>query len=85
MVEVVGVTVGVGLAFTVTLCVAVAVQFAPMLTVTLYVVFVAGATFIEVEAAPLLQLYVLPPLAVRVMLSPLHTLVGPAIVAVGEL
>ena len=42
-----------------------------------------GLTIIAVVAAPVFQVYVLPPLAVSVVLLPLHIVVVPLIKAVG--
>jgi hypothetical protein len=60
-----------GRAFTVTADVAVAVQLAALVTVTVYVVLVIGETvFVAPLPNPLLQAYVPPPVAVSVCDAP---------------
>lgn len=55
-----------------------------LVTVTVYVVLVVGETVMAAVVAPLLHRYVPPPLAVKVVVVPLHTLVLPEIDAVGN-
>jgi len=62
---------GTGAVFTTTICVAVALQIA-FVTVTVYVVVLFGCMVMLLVVAPLLQLYVPPPVAVKMVLSPLH-------------
>jgi len=61
---------GVGKAFTVTVALVLAVHPAALVTVTVYVVVVAGFIVIADVVAPVLQLYPVPPLAMSVVLSP---------------
>jgi hypothetical protein len=75
--------VGVGIGFTVTISLADAPQPLTLVTVTLYVVVAVGVTVMLLVVDPLLQIYVLPPLAVRVVLSPRQILVSPLKVGVG--
>ena len=64
-----------GNGFTVTLAVAVAEQLLAPFTVTLYVAFEVGATVRLAAVLLSSHVYVLPPLAVRVVLLPLQILV----------
>jgi hypothetical protein len=52
--------------------------------VTLYVVVLAGVTVIDDVVAPLLQMYVTPPVAVNITLPPVHTVDGPDMLMVGN-
>ena len=76
---------GSGRLLTTTDLVAVLVQPAALVTVTVYVVFVKGLTVIEAVDTPVLQAYVPPPEAVRVILEPIQTSEGPLIEADGRL
>ena len=62
---------------------AVAVHPFAFVTVTVYVVFAVGETEIVFEVAPVFHAYVPPPLAVRVVTSPIQIFVLPEIFAVG--
>jgi hypothetical protein len=75
--------VGVGIGLTVTVSVADAWHPLASDTVTLYVVVAVGLTVILLVVDPLLQIYVLPPFAVRVVLSPRQISLSPLIVGVG--
>jgi hypothetical protein len=75
--------VGVGIGFTVTVSFVEAWHPLASDTVTLYVVVAVGLTVILLVVEPLLQIYVLPPPAVSVVLSPRHMIVSPLIVGVG--
>jgi hypothetical protein len=74
----------VGNGFTVTACAAIAVQLLPFVTVTVYVVFTEGVTVMAAVVAPLLQAYVPPPTAVKVVLAPLQITDVPVMLAVGN-
>ena len=75
----------VGWLFTVTVCCAVAVQPNALVTVTVYVVVVAGFTEMDaVVCAPTLHKYVPPPVAVSVTAVPLQVAAGPLIPATGS-
>jgi hypothetical protein len=74
----------VGNGLTVTACAAVAVQLLPFVTVTVYVVFTEGVTVMAAVVAPLLQEYVPPPAAVKVVLAPLQITDVPVMLAVGN-
>ena len=62
----------VGTAFTVTVTLSVDVQLAPLVTVTVYVVFEAGDTVIDAVVSVVLHSYVPPPVAVNVVDVPLQ-------------
>ena len=63
----VALTISAPLLLTVTVTDAVAVQPAALLTVTVYVVVLAGLTVLFAVVVPLLHAYPVPPLAVRVV------------------
>lgn len=70
--------------FTTTVCVVVALQFAPRLTVTSYVVVVVGLTLmLAVLPKPFVQVYEVPPEATNVAVSPTQSWLGPEMTAVG--
>ena len=73
----------IGLGETVTVAVAMAVQLPAFVTVTVYAVVLIGEEVMEGVVAPLLQLYVPPPVAVRVVLSAVHKTVLPVMDAMG--
>ena len=70
--------------FTVTVLTALVALQPFAVTVTLYDVVLVGVTVIEALVAPVLHKYVVPALAVNVVLVPAHTVVVPLIVAVGN-
>ena len=74
---------GVRLVFTVTVTLAVPVHPSVLVAVTVYDVVDIRVTVIAVVEAPWLHKYVLPPLAVKVVLFPVHIVVVPLIEAVG--
>jgi hypothetical protein len=69
----------VGVEFTVTVTVAVLLHPTPLDPVTVYVVLLVGATVILAVLPPVLQLYVLAPLAVNTDVPPTHIDVGDAV------
>ena len=73
----------VGNGLTVTVALVTAVQPAALVTVTLYVVVVAGLTLIVAEVKPVLQVYVAPPVAVKAVLFPAQMDKLPLMDAVG--
>jgi hypothetical protein len=74
----------VGNALTATPLLAVDVQPLPLVTVTVYVAFAVGLTVMAAVVAPLLQEYVPPPVAVKVVLPPLQITDVPVMLAVGN-
>ena len=72
-----------GLVFTVIVILAVPVHPTVLVAVTVYAVVDIGATLIIAVVSPVLHEYVLPPLAVRGVLFPLHIVVKPLIKVVG--
>ena len=73
-----------GVVVTLTVWLVLAVQLFASVTVTEYVVFTEGVTVIKAVVEPLLHLYVLPPVAVKVVLVPLQILVVPVMLATGK-
>jgi len=76
------VTLIVGVEFTVTVTVAVLLHPTPLDPVTVYVVLLVGATVILAVLPPVLQLYVLPPLAVNTEVPPTHIDDGDAVILI---
>jgi hypothetical protein len=75
---------GVGSGFTVTVILVFAWQPLASVAVTVNVVVVVGDTVMLVVVAPLFHAYVLPPLAVSAVLSPLQMTLSPVIAGVGN-
>ena len=75
---------GGGVVVTLTVWLVLAVQLFASVTVTEYVVFTEGETVMKAVVEPLLHLYVLPPVAVKVVLVPLQILVVPVMLATGK-
>ena len=71
----------VGFGFTVRTFDAVPVQPLVLVTVTVYVVVIKGATLMTDVVAPVFHTYVPPPLAVRLVLVPEHIALTPVICA----
>jgi hypothetical protein len=74
----------VGFELTVTVAETDLVQPPVPVTVTVYVVLTVGLTVIAAVVAPVFQEYVVPPLAVSVVLAPLQIVVVPAMAALGN-
>lgn len=80
-----GETCAFGRLFTLTVPLAIAVQLAALLTVTVYVVDEVGLTVIAAVVAVVLHKYDVPPDAVNVVLCPLHIAIEEGVTeAVGE-